>query len=277
LSRPDEELAGRQLQAIKDSGKASGFIEFAPRIELLTDHRRVAYTNMYGKVMYFKYAIGTPQLAFVNTPVFRWGGQHLPSMLRGDFPGIAPVRSEVIRGGRPLQTEVYRKDTKSGWSQCEIGYDPTVGYLPRFCRNIDFSTQTNLATVSERYLVDATHCKAGGFVPLVWYYFTLKVRGSDVNDPAYSACMLLSPLKVLHAGHFAVSKFSERTSPVSLEDLSAVRSIAAGPDRFLGRKSFPPKLTLDEIEGILNADLGPSRPSGGTIKPTTSPGVSRRN
>jgi hypothetical protein len=267
LNSPDRATADGQLKALKGAGKSSGFVQFEPRIELLTDHNRVAYTNMRGNAIYFEYAHGTPQLGLGKTPHFRWAGEDLSSMLHQEYPDIVPARTQIVKGGRLLQVEVYCKDTKNGWSQTEIGYDSTVGYLPRFCRDFVFSTASNSTRVLEKYLVDVKNCKAGGFVPVEWYDFVLQVRASDINDPGYSPCMSLTPSKVLHAGHFKVFKFADRTSPAALEDLGRTRTIAAGSDNVVHRKSFPPKLTLDQIEEILKRESGAGHSSIGKFKP----------
>jgi hypothetical protein len=77
---------------------------------------------------------------------------------------LSPVRKESMRGGRLCEVEVYRQGAPDGWTQHEVSYDPSIGYLPRFIRQIQLAGKGKYAggaAVSEVYLADA-RISAGG-------------------------------------------------------------------------------------------------------------------
>lgn len=262
LNRPDPKVMAQQLAAPRAAGPGRWIVQYPPPIEVLTDGRRVAYTTWPVDLVTLEFRGDTPHLAHAKAPLFRWQEADLRSMLRRDYPGVTPERGEAVRHGRPLRVEVYRAETKGGWRRTEIGYDPSVGHLPRFCRDIFSSREREAVSIHDRYLVDAVRCKTGGFVPMGWYAIVFEVPRPTVEAPAYSACMPLSPSKIRHVGHLKVTRFSDREARAALEVLGAVEAISDGSPRRYPQASFPPTLTLDRAEAM----LGTSRASEESYK-----------
>ena len=185
-------------------------------------------------------------------PFSWWPSGPFPSLLKAVFPSITPTRGKSSRDGRALETEVYRLVHDGYWTQLEISYDASVGYLPRFARLV--AAAGPAATVHEFYLIDAKLCVAGGFVPTEWYSTTLSFDSFTSDYPAYSPETVVVPRRNSFVGHFKASTFVDRSRPVEMDRLAEVTVInAPGGQVRLGHN--PRSLTLADVKAVVGPKL----------------------
>jgi len=187
---------------------------------------------------------------------FCWGWLYpFPQVLRRLFANVRPTRARIERGGHPTEVEIYRVEHPgdSYWSQMEISYDASVGYLPRFARYI-MCFKGGAAAVREFYLVDAHPCRAGGFVPAEWYTASFDLKDFERTYPSYDHSTELNPVPRFGLGHFKASGVRDRSIDVGLERLQSVTAIFA-PGGAFELKSTPAKLTMSEVKKTLGRAL----------------------
>ena len=216
----------------------------------------------------------------VRAGPFNYFGEAFVTYLNRVYPGIEPKRKHGTRGGYACELAIYRQESPEGLiHSIEIAYDPSVGYLPRFIREVGrlpknrgvragpldvgslslekTSPPTNGSdfTVTETCLVEARLCQAGGFVPMQWRQVGFQVDNFDSRYPDYSDETVLTPSSsVVGLTCFKASHFKDLTGPVRLDQLEGVRVISG----IGGTVPIPPgtlSLTLDQAKSLLGRKL----------------------
>jgi hypothetical protein len=192
---------------------------------------------------------------------FYWGFSYtFPQIIRAHFSGIVPSVRRSIRGGRPVEVEVYRREEpQGGWTQFEVSYDATQGYLPRFARIVSLASEDN-ALGKEMYLLQATPSAAGAFVPTEWFDTFFVVESFSKRFPHYDDDAVLKAAGKIHGGHFRASGVKTRSSPVALTDLKGVGTLNTPGGWLRIRKTG--SLTLSTIRQLAGKNLTdpPKRP-----------------
>ena len=186
--------------------------------------------------------IATNRPPYVSHGPFHWSSDVFPKYItEQDFVGTKPQSRASSRGGRPTELAIYRKESPTHWYQAEIHYDPSVGYLPRFVRLIgDYKSDAggSIGVGKEFYLVNATPCASGGFIPTEWYYLGFTVDNFGKSYPDYSPDTQIKLRGRVAVGHFKATNFRNIAGPVVLDQLSEVRWVSGkGGAVPLGRRS----------------------------------------
>ena len=177
-----------------------------------------------------------------------------PDWLGDAIPGVKPTYKTAIRGGRNTEVATYRRDGTNGYSLVEVCYDPSIGYLPRYVRFLAHATRgekKGYADCKEMYLLDARPCAEGGFVPCEFYELSFGSKGfpADYLEVDYDTITGFAANSV-SMGHFLVTKFEDRKTPVKLDHLDGMMYISGiGGTIPLGR--VPQSLDLGEAKSLL--------------------------
>ena len=170
-------------------------------------------------------------------------------------------RSETV-SGRRVETEVYRQEEGGGTVQLVFHYDPGLGYLPRYIRGWSWSASPgrDRSNVRELYLVSASPCAAGGFVPTEWVETFFAVKNFNPNSPDYSDDMPLRPAGRVSLTHFKIVELGNLEGDAAMDQLQEVKQLAS----FGGVVKLPPgttRLTLDRIKTLLGKRVDTPRQS----------------
>jgi hypothetical protein len=104
-----------------------------------------------------------------------------PHMIDSTFEGIAPLLQPGAREGRPVQVESYRKVGEGGWTRVEVAYDPSIGWLPRTVRMVEFDLGSGTAAGLSVEIRQAWRCSSGGYVPTEWACETWEIDGLGMS------------------------------------------------------------------------------------------------
>ncbi len=265
-SPPDLLDRARKAVPKRAAGKASYGFSVVPKTEFLWDGETVCWheddphpsTNSSRRnwVSVMAEPIGaTPRFSNVKGPFF-WGFGAFPHLLER-YRGTVPGRHQIVKSGRPLDVEVYKQTSPANdaFSQLELYYDPSVGFLPRFVRFLEYNPENDRAAVMEYFLADARPCASGGFVPYESYNwfrmvdgFTKKFKRYEYNDDINEL-----PVRV-GFGRYKARGLKSLAGPVALKELSEVRSIA-GIGGVVRLKDKKPSLTLADMKTVLGKKL----------------------
>ncbi len=183
-------------------------------------------------------------------PFAWWGLYTFPQNIKLSYSDARLARRRTTRAGHPTEVEVYHKTEPGGWSQLEVSYDPGLGFLPRFARGITV-TESKIAYAKETYMIAARPCIAGGSVPTEWYEAWFDIEDFPSRYPEYNDDTELRPSGPVMLGHFKVTSFENRTTPVEMNHLATIVRIGAvGGGVSLKDKSKA--LTLDGIKSMLS-------------------------
>jgi hypothetical protein len=272
---PDEVIAAGKAALKQDIGQSvlhsTGMgrkhgLSYIPRTEALFDgvilagHQENEWANDGGTVINV-WTDGSPGYVLLGkSPFLYWGTYPFPQILRAHFPGVKPERRKLVRNGRPLEVEIYKKmQSAVDWLQIEIDYDPSVAYLPRHIRMVNFSTTIN-TYISEVYVTGSKPCAAGGFVPTEWYSVMFGLAKFGALYPNYDVETVLEPTNEVGVGRFKVTQFKDRAAPVALTQLGEINSIASAG----GKVRIGPgvhSLTLDAIKSRMGRKLSDPAPN----------------
>lgn len=199
----------------------------------------------------------------VSPLMFRWGKQ-FPSYIEDLFPGMKPGVKAVAYHGRPLETEIYaRVDEERRISdRIEVGYDPSIGYLPRVIRELMTGADINeqdRTVVLEMHIVDAQPCDAGGFIPTEWYKATYEIVDFERKYPGYTVFSNVAPDDRLQLGHFRARKLRRLGKPISLTKMDGVKFITYH-GKFIKLARGSRGLSLATVKSLISRN----RPSDGS-------------
>lgn len=228
--------------------------------EMVFDGQTATYHPMAGFGESAIHVAVTDRPAYIRRGPFNWlWPEPFPLGLIGDAcRGMEPTYTTMTRDGHPTEVAIYHAESRTGCLQVEIYYDPSIGYLPRYIRYVAYGTLPETigqAACLELYLLSARPCAAGGFVPTEYYdvHFSTN-RFPKRYDPAE-----IETISQLADGrgslaHFVVTKFEERKTPVRLDHLEGMTSIA-GPGGIVPLRSTPRTLSLGEVKSRLGRML----------------------
>ena len=206
-----------------------------------------------------------PVLSVGTSPFYWWGPEPFPNKLDYFLP--SEVQDEVRRvewEETPVEVVNYYKtfEGRPNWVQLEIGYDPSVGFLPRVGRIASHGPSGTV--LSEFFLVEARACRDGGFIPVEWYETIFRDDHGRGDATRYRLERPLNPRGEVYLTHFLARKVEDLEDAVALERLDGATALAAPG----GEVTIPDgtrRLTLARIESLLgprlNAFGGPSLPS----------------
>jgi hypothetical protein len=267
FSSSDSVLARAQsVKPRRDAGKTFFESHFVPKVEALWDGRvLLSHHHERGsqrldddpRWQYVGASLITksPGVLCDGRAPFYWGFTYtFPHIITALFNKIEPVRRISVRGGRPVEVEIYRLEFDGGQgTQFEVSYDPSVGYLPRFARSVDL-VPDGPGIVKEMYLVDARPCRSGGFVPTEWFSAEFVVDRLQEKFREYNDDTVLRPKGRVGGGHFVATSFRDRNSPVALMDLRNVHTIA-GVGGTVPLRPGTSSITFADAKSILGTKL----------------------
>ena len=267
FSSPDAVLARAQsVKPRRAAGKVFFESHFVPKVEALWDgrillsHHHVRGSQLQDGDALWQYVDArlvarNPGVLGDGRAPFYWGFTYtFPHILDSLFNKIEPVRRASIRGGHPVDVEIYRLEFDGGHgTQFEVSYDPSIGYLPRFARSFDL-VPDGPGIVKEMYLVDARPCRAGGFVPTEWFTAEFVVDRLRERFPNYSDDTVLRPKGRVGGGHFLATSFRDRNSPVALTDLRNVHTIV-GVGGSVPLRRGTSSITFSDTKSLLGTKL----------------------
>jgi len=200
---------------------------------------------------------------------FEWWHKPFPFILKSEFGNARVTRRASTLSGRRLETEIYRQEEEGATVQLLIHYDPALGYLPRYIRGWSYphNPALNKSNVKEFYLVSASPCAAGGFIPTEWVDTFFAVRNFDPNSPDYSDDMPLKAAGRVSLSHFKLVELRNQKGEVGMDQLQEVKLLGS----FGGVVKLPPgtaRLTLGQIEKFLGKRIDSLRKSDLPIPPT---------
>ena len=260
----------------------SGISNYLSPIEYLGDGRVQAYHHLDLERQSLMVSLEDGE-HIVHRGPFEIFGEPVAKYLGWFDFALKPGRGAVVRGGVACELLHYRVEQDGKLDHAiEVALDPSIGYLPRFVREIGRlpdragtpgagageMTWASLArggppedrkgpdfTVTETYLGEARKSRAGGFVPIVWRQVGYEIPDFESKYPNYGPETVLKPPgSVVGLREFRASKFEDRTEPVRLVDLDKVVEVSGSG----GSVVFPPgtkSLTLDRARSLLGRKL----------------------
>jgi hypothetical protein len=158
-------------------------------------------------------------------PFVWWGSFHCPSSLKLRYGDAQPSIHGTSVGGVAALVSVFQKERTAGdWLRTEIYHDPSIGYLPRYVRNVYLNR--GQAVCQEIFLLDARPCSEGGFVPTDLFETrfmseTPKHIGADEVDAGPGP----RPTNKIVMGRLQATAFKDLRGQVALENLDNVRYV----------------------------------------------------
>ncbi len=265
-SPPDLLDRARKAVPKRAEGKVSYGFSVVPKTEFLLDGDTVCWhqydphpsanSSNRNWIAIMAEPIGErPRFSNVKGPFF-WGFGAFPHLLER-YRGIVPGRYQIVKSGRPLDVEVYKQTSpvNDAWTQLELYYDPSFGFLPRLVRFLEYDPENDRATAMEYFLADARPCASGGFVPYEWYNWFRMIDGFTKKFKKYKFNDDINELPVRDGfARYKARGLKSLAGPVALKELSEVRSIA-GLGGVVQLKDKKPALTLAEIKTLLGKRL----------------------
>jgi hypothetical protein len=181
-------------------------------------------------------------------PFLWWTEYPFPHLITKKFPGVVPSRREALRGGHPVEVEVYRKNVTDGWAQLDVSYDPAIGYLPRHVRLTGLNNTQRTGFIKEMYLIDSIPIQGGGFLPIDYYVAYYSVDSFSSRYPDFNEATLLRPTSKLALGHFKLTDIRVRRQPVALAHLDGIKMVGAIGGNIPLSDSRP--LTIDAVKTL---------------------------
>lgn len=238
--------------------RAGEVVPGRPAVEVLTDGSMIAYHELGDDAFSIQAAAKGDEGLLDYGPFFFFLERFPRNITRIFGKDAAPIRKKSLRGGRPCEVEIYELGDDENRFRIEVAYDPALGYLPRFVRQISLNTATPngaMAIVSEMYLAEARMCGSGGFVPAEWYTARFDVDDFRKSYPNYDDETILKPSRAIVAlGRFHVDKFDDRKAPACLDQLKEAVAVA-GVGGEVPLRNRPTTLTLDDIRALLGRKL----------------------
>ena len=202
-SPPDVLERARKEVPKQASGKVSYQVHFVPKTEFLWDGETVCWhldnpnrltsaSNQQWKTVTVESIESKSRFSTTKGPL-SWGFGAFPHALERRR-GTVPDQYRIVKSGRPLNVEVYKEATSvnNGWSQLEVYYDPSVGFLPRFVRRLSHDGRVDRAFVLEFFLADARPCVAAGSYPLNGTIGSMWSMDSPRNSRSTNIMMILA-------------------------------------------------------------------------------------
>ncbi len=216
-----------------------------PPAEALTDGDTYVYHYLFSgeSVIHFEKRSTDPPLLVVGP--FTWASFYrFDREIENRYSSVIVEHKAGELAGRRVETEVYDKVTNNVHVKEEIFYDPAIGYVPRYCRAIAYTSGNHggPASVRELYVLDAKRCSLGGFVPTEWYRATYHVKDSEANYNDVVAP--LAPSDSVSLVHFVADKVEDGGGPVRIEEMAGVTQILA-TGGVISEAAFPPMSLLE--------------------------------
>lgn len=176
--------------------------------------------------------------------------------LEHDFRQPASVVIQRTQGPHEIITEVYERSSGDFKVRREISYDSHLGYIPRSLRAIAYGIDEgrNVANVIEFYLIDASMCAKGGFVPTEWYTLSYDISDFGDSESEFQVDNKISVPKINKVVHYTTLTINSLTSEVRLDELGAVGTIY-GPGGFAVLNGKPTSLGLNELKVVARSQL----------------------
>ena len=238
-----------------DLSQASGMLSSNPKpIEAIGDGETAAWYMAADHPISLQVA-RSQTLPFVHHTPFLWMGvKPFPLFLLDENSGNMPVRSTGMRGGYAVELETYKSKIPRGWTQSEVAYDPSVGYLPRYFKGMAEGIgagDLNVAVGKEMFLLEARVSSGGGFVPTEWCVVSYSVKefplkGGKVDDTA----QLYPKDSRIAFEHFKANSFTDIIPPVRLEKLEKVQEVA-GIGGTVPFRAGSRLLSLDDVKRVV--------------------------
>lgn len=180
-----------------------------------------------------------------------WGFSRMyPNIIQSVYNDANHTSSHVVIDGRYVEIDSFRKDMGDmGWMNFEIAHDPSIGYIPRFARYIGYNKKMDMSIVSEVYIIEASACKSGGFIPTEYFNLSFDVENFSLIMKKYYPIMDLKPkFSRIGGGHFIVDKMIDLESTVRLRDTKGVTAVSGigGTERL--NSSVISKMSIDDFK-----------------------------
>jgi hypothetical protein len=236
----------KETRALPDGRLAE--VEVIPTMELLVDGERAAHHILGSSLLRLEQTDNSAMVLGAYSP-FRLSMEVFPNSLKKQFPDSVPSRSLEIRGGHPLELEVYRRHRGAKSLIVEVYYDPNLNYLVRYARRVSLNEQDD-AKITEHFLTGFRQCAKGGFVPTGWLEAHFQVHNFSGKYPAYRSGEPFRDIGRTNFLQFRTIGIRDLDRPVAFtSSVRAIRSIdAQGGTRSL--KATYDSITLDDAERI---------------------------
>lgn len=180
-------------------------------------------------------------------------GPDLDRWITDEFIGRTAQSFDGTVGGHAVEFEVRRRETRGGgYELLEIGYDPSIGYLPRFVRIMTVGSSLS-AYVHDVYLLDAWRSPGGSFVPSEWYTDSFEISSLRKQFPNYETGMPMRPA-LTGGAHFRLASRHALERPIALRELDRVEAIGSAGGIVEFRPTGRP-LDLNRLRATLGSRL----------------------
>lgn len=229
-------------------------------IDLITDAQTTAFHHFTKKYLIELTDERAP--GWLSHGPFYFGLKKFPESIEESYHGVIPTSATGTKGTYPCDIQIYRKNNPTYWVQREVSYDPSIGYLPRFIRDLVVTIKLKngrggKAMISETFIADARPTDGGGFVPTESYRCLYAVNDFEERYPQYSHKATITPDdRTVSCQEFKVSKFATRSklNPIQFTGLEGVVGVA-GPGGFVALGMPPKTLSLGELKSMLGSKL----------------------
>jgi len=188
-----------------------------------------------------------------------WGmATSFPHMIDSTFEGVAPSLQPGARGGRPVQVESYCKTGEGGWTRVEIAYDPSIGWLPRTVRMVEFDRGTGAVAGLSVEIRQAWRCASGGYVPTEWTCETWEIDGLAVGYEESPQGVPTGDRRT--TAHLRATEVHDLSTAPAIITAGAVDTIE-GPGGAVALALDIPPVTIDEARRILGPKVIAPSPS----------------